>query len=551
MLEYCTRLDLHPPAPEAASVFRDSLLATAKEWVDEGLERSGVKGGLTWGESVMLEGNHELTSSCSSLGSQTLDRLVWTRPHEIDPTLRWRSTLIFAGISPTRVVLDLTIELVSTAFVARTLPATQVRPPRVVRKILERFSAYEEPPGALLRVHDIDEAGVEARLVPELESRTRSYPVIVVSPPAARPDVYALPPDRIQRDVAGLARVYRITLPATYRLSRIVGGVRSCFDGGIRLYWPGFDREAFPYTHTLLLGEDIAFSPRRAQERIFRIVRENATLRFTQSAEVLELQSGIWAAEDAARASRIESLERRLAETNAAERAVRSELGRKLESEAQRSSELGSLLYSLRKDSSTLRRLLKEFAEQLRSTQRENDDIKRSSRELGRIYIQQGLVETPPATIYEAASRAQATCPNLLITSRAMDIARRSEIADPDKVYLILRVADEVAGKLAAGNTFGHHWGEEIVQKAGERGGFNIAFKPHLSTTAKGKSFRREYECTYIWEGRVVKKVIEPHILVQRHGNAQEAARIYLDWDEVARKIVISRIGLHPKNLAS
>ena len=132
-----------------------------------------------------------------------------------------------------------------------------------------------------------------------------------------------------------------------------------------------------------------------------------------------------------------------------------------------------------------------------------------------------------------------------------MDIARRSDYSDPEKVYAVLIIANEVSAKIASGVSFGHHWGEEIVGLAGTKGGFSTDFKPHLSITAKGAKFRAEYEVTYLSGGRMVRRLIEPHILLQKRGNVQEAARIFLDWDSNERKLVVSRIGMHPKNLSS
>lgn len=191
------------------------------------------------------------------------------------------------------------------------------------------------------------------------------------------------------------------------------------------------------------------------------------------------------------------------------------------------------------------------MAAEVAELRRENLAVKRTVRELSQTYVAQGKVELPPASVHEAALRAQARCPNLLVTGKAMDLSRDSEYADPEKVYQVLLSANDVAAELAAGRNYGHHWGVEIVARAAEQGGYNLDFKAHISKTAKGDKFRREYEVSYLSGGKPRTTVIEPHILLQRRGNAQEAARIFLDWDPAERKLIVSRIGVHPKNLES
>jgi hypothetical protein len=551
MLEYCVHIEIQPDPGKDPSTTRVEVLDQVQLWVKDSLTRRRIQAKqISKGLTNLGDGN-EIEYLSDSAGADTLDTVIWTRPHEFDPTLNWKSFIRLATLSSGTLVLDLTVELVSTVFEARSLPYTSIRPPRLVKTLLSAHRCYGEPTGAILTVPTLEADEVKRLLVPLLESPSRIYPVVVVAPTSDPTSTYLLDPSRVQEELAGLARVYRLTQRATFTLTEEVGHLRSCFDGGARIYWPGFDRGSNPYRHHLFLGEDIEASASKALERIFRVVRENATLRYAEAPEITRVRNAIWSEAERIRSGKFNDLQAQLSESAQVAERQRSEFTDKLRQEVAKSAELSEFIGSLRRDNDKLRDLLRQFSAQLKDVQDENGRLKRSIRELGQQYVEQGKVETSPTSVYDAAIRAQSRCPNLLTTGGALDIARRSDYSDPEKVYAVLIIANEVSAKIASGVSFGHHWGEEIVSLAGIQGGFSTDFKAHLSMTAKGAKFRAEYEVTYLSAGRMVKRLIEPHILLQRRGNVQEAARIFLDWDANERKLVVSRIGMHPKNLSS
>jgi len=551
MLEFCVHLEVEPDEGSDGPTTRNGLLTETLEWLSQSLTKSGITTPPLRAGTIALDHDHELTITNSVIADQTLDQVIWTRPHEADPTLRWRTTIKMGRLSTGTIIIDLTVELSSTVFEARRLPFTQIRPPRLVREIASKHRCYGEAPGSLLLARRIEADEVAELLVPLIESPKRVYPLVVVAPTSGpRPGV-PIPPYRIQEDLAGLARVFELSPDATFKLSESVGPRRSCFDGGIRVYWPGFTKESNPYLHPLFLGEDIEAHPNKSRERIFSAVRGNANFRWAESAELIRLQRQVWDEEERQRVLKFKELESRLAESSAAAERATAELTGKLRLELDKSKELSDFVHRLRHENETLRELLKQFAARTEELRKENESVKRAIRDISQVYVDQGKIEKPPESVHEAALRAQGRCLNLLITNGAIDVARRSDYSDPDKVYTILLIADEIAAKLAAGATFGRHWGEEIVRLASERGGLSTDFKAHLSMTAKGAKFRQEYEVSYLSGNRMVRRLIEPHILLQRKGNVQEAARIFLDWDSNLRKLVVSRIGEHPKNLTS
>ncbi|SIS67465.1 hypothetical protein [Phaeovulum vinaykumarii] len=88
-------------------------------------------------------------------------------------------------------------------------------------------------------------------LCDHLEDPARRLPVIVVTLPAdaeARPMIDDL---IVARAVTGMARVIRVPAELTWVLTQRFGKLRSVFEGGVRLYLPGFSNADDAYRHRL------------------------------------------------------------------------------------------------------------------------------------------------------------------------------------------------------------------------------------------------------------------------------------------------------------
>jgi hypothetical protein len=102
-----------------------------------------------------------------------------------------------------------------------------------------------------------------AALVELLRSPERLIPVVVASGDerAADPAAPSIDVATLARAMLGLAHVVVVPAALTYRLSDEFGKIRSVYHGAARLYLPGFDADADPYDHRLIMGDQLRADP--------------------------------------------------------------------------------------------------------------------------------------------------------------------------------------------------------------------------------------------------------------------------------------------------
>mgnify|MGYP006274902915 CR=1 FL=1 len=133
------------------------------------------------------------------------------------------------------------------------VPSFQLASPRFFQEVLSikdaewRFRVGADrlsPEASLVDAKEIDS------LIAHLEAEDRQLPIILVSRDQAGELVDELS-DRIARNGAGLAHTVSITAEASDLLSERFGKSWSCFNHGVRLYWPDLDFSDSPYLHKL------------------------------------------------------------------------------------------------------------------------------------------------------------------------------------------------------------------------------------------------------------------------------------------------------------
>ncbi len=141
--------------------------------------------------------------------------------------------------------------------------------PEVVGWLLDNIEGIQ--PAALRQreVRRVDEADVAA-FVDEVLSPNRVTPQIVVSVENATRSP-ALDTEELAQRLTGMAAVYRlVSVHASYRLrdeltSRGMSDKFGCYNGGVRIYWPGLGASDNPYDHLLLLLVRLLSHPPRAR----------------------------------------------------------------------------------------------------------------------------------------------------------------------------------------------------------------------------------------------------------------------------------------------
>ncbi|MCS6920637.1 MAG: hypothetical protein NZM07_01725 [Elioraea sp.] len=171
-------------------------------------------------------------------------------PDSAVPGRIWATEILLCAVSGAAIRFDLRLAAAATQGIDDVAPAV----PRFPKGL----------PGRLL-VGGIEAAAVphragteaEADRLSELLVAERRCPVVVLSiaEGAAGP---ALDAEALARRLHGLAHVWVVAAPMTFRLTEHFGKKLSCYNGAVRLYLPGFAAGADPYAHRLLLPHLLA-----------------------------------------------------------------------------------------------------------------------------------------------------------------------------------------------------------------------------------------------------------------------------------------------------
>lgn len=131
-----------------------------------------------------------------------------------------------------------------------------------------------------------------------LTSGLRRLPVVLLSPYAAgAPNL--IDATKLARNLAGVAVVVRVDdAETTWDFADQVGRQLSCFNGGARIYWPGFSLSADPRNHRLLFDAWIdSVGPVVATRTIERAIFAVAAFRFVPDQRIAEVIHAVEAAE--------------------------------------------------------------------------------------------------------------------------------------------------------------------------------------------------------------------------------------------------------------
>lgn len=173
-----------------------------------------------------------------------------------------------------RVLVYATIEVGSDESGVRIVEADS-RCPRVVREVLNRFGPWNHGDTRLQGRVQVLGFGGGAGFADDLTDPERTVPIVVVSEDG---DDVVLPrlDEKLAYDLAGLANVVRVDADAAWGITDVVGRSLSCFDGGVRLYWPGLTVLSDPYRHPVWTANRLLASgadPRAVRERLRKQLR--------------------------------------------------------------------------------------------------------------------------------------------------------------------------------------------------------------------------------------------------------------------------------------
>ncbi len=437
--------------------------------------------------------------------------LVWTRPHQQDPTLWRRATVQITTTDDAGRVLILE-QLESADPKVRAAPAQRVRRPTLVSEIVREVECVDGGWGVTASPHRVD--APRAADLDAFVRGDRRLPVVLVAPDAHGTVLADVA--RFADDLVALAHVVVLTDPtAVAALDAELGSGRGATEGGVRLLWPSWRSSDPPGHHPSWRAEEVSGpdGPRpRVAEILSDLVLGAATLR-VEGDPLVELL--------ARSQDTVDLQERRI--------------------------ELESLRTAVLDDRAAAEELITEYQAELqpgrraglparggpRARARAAAPVRAGLPDVGHRWCRSGV--TLPATgagatanLGEVLRRAKTLRPHLVILPEAERSAAEWRYDRVDLVELDLARLDSVAAEWASGAL---------------RGDFGTACRNQgldwvrdVSASAKQK-YAEDYQRSYL--GRAI--MLGPHF--RRDG--RQLVRVYCFLDEEERRVVVGHVGRH------
>jgi hypothetical protein len=250
----------------ASAVF-GQLVDKVCSWVERKYER-------TWNTQLMVSrdgasvaplADHEMKTIRRGVEGGELFELEWHHPHDDDASVKWATTCLVARSGA---------ELQFTLLIRITTDRLDLRPvrydlgrPRIVSDVLESYPATVDRWPVPLDVNRLAAGEVQPYVDVVLMNRARSLPVVMVSPDlwGGR---YSVDPAQLLQALKGYAHVAVLEDKwAAFKLTGALDREFACYDGSVRIYWPGLRLIDSPYQHKLFLRNTRSISSMNGANR--------------------------------------------------------------------------------------------------------------------------------------------------------------------------------------------------------------------------------------------------------------------------------------------
>lgn len=481
-----------------------------QRWVSERYRKSfetSVGPDLTTGEVAgrLPEGHVLAIRRHEADGIAT--EVEWSFPGE--QGLVWRNLVRTAQIAD-RCAVEHRVEIASAEYLV-TPAGYSVGAPTVVRVICQQ-DVFVGDMRVRAAVYPLQEEGVD-QFVGLLEADERRLPVVLLTP-FANGEPGDLDARLLADHLAGVAIVTEADTPDTTRALSARLDRLGCYDGGARVYWPGFRKSDDLRRHPLLFGSRIAIlGPERAARTLERSIFSVAAFRFAPDARIGAI----------------------IAKSEAAERAERAK-------EAVRHGDTTWEQYALEMSDK-----LDAALAELESLKGENENLRANQSVLftfsAQVEEEDGEEEAPvarrPASVLEAVEFAIEDCPGLLFLDSSHSSAEASPFRRPSEVYEVLSTMNRVA------DVWARNQGGGDLRQMLRDAGLGKRVSNFISQTSKGK-WGEEYTFTYDGESRL----FEWHVTLGA-GAADTCASIHFLPDQARGRLVIAHVGRHLTNTRS
>jgi hypothetical protein len=522
---YSLQLEINPSAGESPSQCVARLRETVTAWVIDRLHHKWRAAS----PSVSFDGtareplpHHSVKATLESEGETEIADLVWSHPH--DGGSKWITHCTMASCA-SGVAFAMHLRLQSNEFDLRPL-TFQLGRPSVIDTIIRTFRCSVTGVPVSLTAKLIDDDDVDELVSDVLLSPARHLPVIAVSVDAYT-DQPLVSADEIQKAVLGFASVVMLKDKwAAFRLTDAIGKPLSCYNGAVRLYWPGLTIDADPFDHPLFLAPRLTGPGRPAQQDLFRLLNSIASFRFRESAIISQARTAVEG--------------RRAKELDAARQL--------LSSGSMKTEELEKALEKSWDEEKRLRELLAEREEKIAELTNQLDAQRQSWTAMRRdsgAALPNSEIESKATSGFSTVADAIAAAKRdfagpgkpLVFLERAEEVAAESPYKQPDKVYEFLKSLHDVAQSWKKNKGA---LGKDGWRGALEKEGF--VYKPGISQTTRTK-WGDEYTFKYNGE----KFLFEEHVTLGA-GDPNTCASVHWILDKKNMVVVVGHCGRHLPN---
>lgn len=326
--------------------------------------------------------------------------------------------------------------------------------------------------------------------------------------------------ENLASDLSGLALVADLDDEASWTLTKNKGKEWSCYNGAIRLYWPMTARSQSPYAHPLWTRLGLLRGVMDSNDASYRVRGHLRRRIIGVSAFSVSEPPFFGLIRSEARKRDIEALRSRAAGTE----------------------EWQKLAEDYAKDNDKLREQLARKEEVIRDLQSRVSNLELAVRwqtgtERDPNVDLEPEQEIPPATVVEAIEKARDGSETTLVFGDDVAIGARSLAIDagpPEKILNYLRQLSALAEERQKGPL-----GANAIQWLRDRG---VIASGESETVRNSSSEMRKRT----WHDGKDRRVFELHLKPNEAASPDRCARIYFDYDENRKRVIIGWVGRHP-----
>lgn len=461
---------------------------------------------------TMLAGDAHIETILMKNGSALQWVMSFLHPDRGDPGVQWRTEIGIERTIQNKVFFSCSLYLSRTNNSLAPLRRIASRP-RIVLQVLQKFKGYgSKMPLTSTPMRLKSQPEYVKAFLNLLQDNRRHHPVVFVTTHEQSKRLF-FDVNRLAEALAGTAYVIvsedkescdmvELEMPRQFR----------AFDGGVRLYWPGFSYNSNPYDHPLWTKHRLVTIQTRGRDAFSkRLLNDIAAVTATSLPETL-LTLG-----------KIEEIHRRKAIEQAKEAEDTAELLKLYEQE---NADLQNKIAGLQKE-------LDAKSEELYRSQARVAMIKNASDPDAR---SEELL--PIESVADAIEQASSRWKHELVFQLNNKSEDDSPFQPASEVQQALQWLAETYWPAKLGRKKVTNFYKDIAEKIP---GWEYSAKQSDGATGRYKEW---YQCQ--WDGRTY--FIPEHVGTGSSKRPEETIRIAFAWDKEHKKIVIGYIGQHQKN---